>query len=119
MRGRIGLGVTGFPGGPIGVHPFEMHWVDGIFLALKPVAGNFRETDLYEAIAPLKRFIIGHKRCGIRSEIRPNQSAFDLYRIRLDPDFVLEATFDVVGFFEWLRHARAGMVEQPALIAAA
>jgi len=32
------------------VHPFKMNRVKAIFLTLEPVAGNYREYDLYKTV---------------------------------------------------------------------
>ena len=40
---------------PIFMHPFKVHRVNGVLLGLEPIARNFGNHDLSEAIAPRKR----------------------------------------------------------------
>lgn len=37
---------------PVLMHPLEMHGIDRVLLALKPVAGHLRNDDLRETVSP-------------------------------------------------------------------
>src|SRR5207344_2690478 len=47
---------------PVAVQPLEVHRVDRVLLALKPVTGDFREDDLHETVSPRERLPSGHER---------------------------------------------------------
>ncbi len=104
---------------PVAVQPLEVHRVDRVLLALEPVAGNFREDDLDEAVPPGERLPGGHERRRLRPQVGPEQAGLGLDGICLDPDPVFEARFGVGDLLERLVDAGAGLVEQPAVVVAA
>jgi hypothetical protein len=54
------------------VHPLEVERVNGIFLTLKPIAGDVRKYDLDEAVGPVERLPIGKQRDRFRAEVGPD-----------------------------------------------
>ena len=103
---------------PIVVHPFEVHRVDRIFLALEPIAGNVREYDFAKAVAPGKRLPDRQFRRRQRTQVGEQQSRTFLDRIGLGLAAGLR-WFWIGGVFIGLLEAAAGLVHQPAVIAAA
>ena len=95
-----------------------MNGIDGVFLALKPVARNVREHDFAKAVGPSERFPHRQFRRRLRSEIGEQQSCAFLHRIGLGVTAGLRwlrARGILIGLFE----AAAGLVDEPAVIAAA
>src|SRR5262245_41813865 len=96
-----------------------MQRVDGVFLALKPIARNVGKNDLHESVFPGERLPIRNQGRGLRAEIGPNQSSMRLDRISRDLHFVLEAGLRVGDVFVGLLGAGSMLVEEPAVIVAA
>src|ERR1700678_2519604 len=107
------------PRSPVVVHPLEMHGIDGVFLALEPVARHHGEHDLHEAVIPAEWLPVRQQRCRIGPQIGPDQARLRRHAIGLDADLIAEAYFRCVGVLEWLLAACTGFVEPPAMIAAA
>src|SRR5207249_589691 len=58
---------------PVRMQPLEMDRVDGVLLALEPVARDLRQHDLYEAVLPGERLPRWHQRRRLRTEVGPQQ----------------------------------------------
>src|SRR6266508_128227 len=104
---------------PVRVQPLEVHGVDGVLLALEPVARDFREHDLDEAVLPGEGFPGGHERRGWRPEVRPQQARLRFYRIGLETHAVLEARLRMGDFLEGLVQTPAGVVPPPTVVVTA
>src|SRR5262245_29482148 len=100
------------------MHPFEMNRVDGIFLALKPVARNFSKHDLAKTVLPCKRFPVRNEWRRIRSQVRPNQTGSRGNRVRLDAHLVFESRLRRGDIVVWLLHTLPGLIEAPAVVIA-
>src|ERR1043166_5470572 len=96
-----------------------MDGIDGILLALEPVARNFGQDDLDEAVAPGEWLPNGNLWCRQRAHIRPQQSCAHFDGVRLDRNAVLEVRIRMRDFLKWLIDALAGLVELPAVVIAA
>jgi hypothetical protein len=96
-----------------------MHGIDGVFLALKPVAWDFRKNDLAETVLPGERFPIRDERSRIRAQISPDQAGPHSDRIRLDTHFIFEARFGSGDIVIGLLDAAPGFIESPTVIVAA
>ena len=95
-----------------------MHRIDGVLLALKPVARHVGEHDFAKAVLPGERLPDRQLRRRQRPEIGEQQAGAFLDRIGLDLAAGLRRLRTggvLVGLFE----AAAGLVHQPAVIAAA
>ena len=119
MGRRIGAGIAGQALAPVRMHPLEMHRVDGILLALEPVAGNLGKHHLDEAVRPGEGLPVRHQRLRLRPQIGPEQAGLRLHRIGDHPHLVLEARAGVDHLLVGLLQAGAVPVEQPAVIVAA
>ena len=117
LRRRIGIAAAQ-SAAPIVVHPLEMHGIDGVLLALKPIARNVREHDFAKAVGPGERFPYRQFRRGLRPEISEQQSGAFLHRIGLGVTAGLRR-FRIGGILVRLFEAAAGLVDEPAVIAAA
>ena len=95
-----------------------MHRVDGVLLALKPVARHVGEHDLAKAVAPGERLPHRQFRRRQRAQIGEQQAGAFLDRIGLGLAAGLRR-FRIGGVFIGLFEAAAGLVDQPAVIAAA
>jgi hypothetical protein len=93
--------------------------VNRVFLALKPIAWDFRKYNLTETILPCERFPIGNEWSRLRSQVSPDQSRPHTERIGLDPYFVFEARFRRSDIVERLFEATAVFVEEPPMVVAA
>ena len=107
------------PHAPVHMHPLEVQRIDGVLLALKPVARHFREDDLDKPVLPGERLPVGHQRSRLGSEISPDQAGLGFHGIRRDADLVLEVSLRSRDVFIRLLGAAAVLVEQPAVIVAA
>src|ERR1700733_15594227 len=101
------------------MHPLKMQRVDGIFLALEPVAGHVGKNDLHEAVFPGERLPVGYERRGLRPEIGPDEAAARFDGICGDADFLLKARVGLGNVFVGLLEAAAITIEKPAVIIAA
>ena len=106
-------------GVPVLVHPFEMHRIAGVLLALKPVAGDLRDHDLGKAVAPGQR--LPHRQFGgrLRPQIGPQQAAGLLDRIGAGAAALAAAPRRVGDVVIGLLDAAPVRVHQPAVIVAA
>src|SRR5689334_18504378 len=104
---------------PVVVEPFEVDRVDGVFLALEPVARNFAEDDLDKSVTPGEWF--PHRNFGRRAwaHICPQEPSLLFNGVRLDSDALFEVRVRMRNFLEWLMDARAGLVELPTVVIAA
>src|SRR6185503_17238346 len=59
---------------PVRMHPLEVNGIDGVLLALEPVARHFRENDLHETVPPVKRLPIRQERRWFGPKIGPEQA---------------------------------------------
>ena len=66
---------------PVLVHPFEMHRIDGVLLALEPIAGHLRGDDLAEAVGVSERLPHRQLRRRLRTHIGPQQPGQLAHRI--------------------------------------
>jgi len=111
----FGLLAVHHPAAPVAVQPLEVEWVEGVLLALEPVArqldGVGEATALPDEDVPARQ-----QRRGLRAHVREDQAAEFLNFVRLDVHFFLEAR--ACGL-RGLIHASAGFVEQPAMVGAA
>src|ERR1019366_285180 len=120
-RGRTARALEA--GAPILVHPFEMHRIAGVLLALEPVAGHFRDHDLGEAVAPGQRLPDRQLGRRLRPHIGPQQAAGLLHRIGARAAAILAAILAaprriddvVIGLLD----AAPVRIHQPAVIVAA
>ncbi len=119
MLRRIGLTLAAQAHAPVVVHPFEMHRIDGVLLALKPVAGDVGNAYFNEAVLARERFIDRQLGRWKRAHIDPDQSAKRLHRIGLDLALLAQRIFRIGGILIGLADAIAILVEQPAVIVAA
>ena len=119
MLARIGAGLAGEPQAPVVVHPFEMHGVTGILLALKPVAGDIGKNDLAKAVLPGERLPDRQLGDRLRSHIGPKEPGAFLHRIGFGRAALLGPRARVDGVVIGLLDATAGLVHQPAVIVAA
>jgi hypothetical protein len=119
MLGAIGAGLAGEPLAPVFVHPFEVHRVAGVLLALEPVAGHVGEHDLAKAVLPGERLPDRQFRRRLRSQIGPQQPGAFLHRIGLGGAALLGARARIDGIVIGLLDAGAALVHQPAVIIAA
>src|SRR6266852_1369310 len=115
----IGAGLAGEPLGPVVVHPFEVHRVAGVLLALEPVAGHVREHDLAETVLPGERLPDRQLRRQLRAQIGPQQPGAFLHRIGLGGAALLGARARADRVVVGLLDAGAALVHQPAMIIAA
>ena len=116
---RVGAGVAGEAHAPVRMRPFEMHGIDRVLLALKPVARDLGEHDLAKAILPGKEFPIRYERARFGAEICPKEPAAFLDRIGLETDLVFEPRLGVRHVLIGLREAAPiGIVEPSVVIAA-
>src|ERR1700704_4668655 len=90
MPGRVRSGFSRQPDAPVGMLPLEVHRVDRVLLTLKPVAGQFGEHDLDEAVLPAERFPVRHQWCRVRTEISPDQAGMGLDAVSFDRDAIAE-----------------------------
>ena len=104
---------------PVFVHPFEVHGVDGVFLALKPVAGHFRDDHLAKAIGPRKGLPVGQQRHRLRPHIRPQNAALGLHRVGLDADAIFGLALGINRVFIGLRNAAPCFIKVPPVVIAA
>src|SRR5438034_482328 len=115
---RAGAGLAAQRGRPVGMEPLEVDRVDGVLLALEPVARDLGEHDLL--VAPLAEEVpVGHERRGRGAEVRPEQPRLRLDGIGRGLDLVLEARLGARDLLERLVQARARAVEEPAVVVAA
>ena len=117
LRRDVGIAAA-HAGAPIVVHPFEVHRIDGVLLALKPVARHVGEHDLAKAVAPGERLPHRQFRRRQRAQIGEQQAGAFLDRIGLGLAAGLRR-FRTGGVLVGLFEAAAGLVHQPAVIAAA
>src|SRR5579883_176876 len=118
MPGRGVVVAAALSAAPIVVHPFEMYRIDGVFLALKPVARHVGEHDLAKAVGPGQRLPHRQFRRRQRAEIGKNEAGTFFDRIRLDIAAGPRGP-GTGGIFIRLLEAAAGRVHQPAVIRAA
>jgi hypothetical protein len=57
--------------GPVAVESLEMDRVDGVLLALKPVAGYLRQADVHEAVVEGEGLPIRDQGRGLRTQVGP------------------------------------------------
>ena len=95
-----------------------MHRVDGVLLALEPVARHVGEHDLAKAVLPGERLPDRHLRRRLRTHVGPQQPAHFAHRIGLDLAAGLRR-LRIGGVLVGLLDAGAGLVEAPAVVAAA
>src|SRR5580698_9778002 len=117
FRRRVGVAAAQ-PAAPVVVHPLEMDWIDRVLLALKKVARHVGEHDLAKAVAPGKWLPHRQFRRRQRAEISKQQAGAFLDRIGLGLAAGLRR-FWAGGVFIGLFEAAAGLVHEPAVIAAA
>src|SRR5262245_33227202 len=101
------------------MQPLEVHGVDGVLLALEPVAGNLREHDLDEAVLPGERLPGRHQGRRRRAEIGPEQPALGLHGIGGELDAVLVPGLRMGDLLERLGQALAGLAVEPAVVVTA
>ena len=106
------------PRAPIVVHPFEVHRIDGVLLALKPVARHVGEHDLAKAVSPGERFPDRQFRRRQRAQIGKQQPGAFLDRIGLGLAAGLRR-LGIGGVFVGLFETASGLVHEPAMIRAA
>jgi hypothetical protein len=117
FRRDVGIGAA-HAGAPIIVHPLEVHRVDGVLLALKPVTRHVGEHDLAKAVAPGERLPHRQFRRRQRAQIGEQQAGAFLDRVGLGLAAGL-GRFRTGGVFVRLFEAAAGLVNEPAVVAAA
>src|SRR5438552_4257618 len=118
MLCRVRSRIATQPQVPIHVHPFEVHRIDRVFLALKPVTWNFGKDNLAETILPSERLPIWNERGRRGTKVSPNQSSSLGDRIGLDSDFVFEVCVARCDIVVWLLEAPARFIEHPSVIIA-
>ena len=67
---------------PIRMHPFEMHGIDRVFLALQPIARDLREHDLGETVGPAEWLPFREQRRRQRPQVGPQHPRLGLERER-------------------------------------
>src|SRR5579872_7401208 len=103
---------------PVVVHPFEMDGIDRVLLALKPVARNFREDDLHEAVLPGERLPRWHERRWLRTEVGPHQSRLRLDAVPFQADGLPDFCVGIDALLVRLLDAAPTLVVAPAVIVA-
>src|SRR5215471_10645290 len=98
------------------MHPLEMHGIDRILLSLKPVARNFGENDLPEAVLPFKRLPRRNNRRRQRPQVCPDEAALRLHGVGSDANLVPESRIGSCDIVVWLLDTPAEAVEQPSVI---
>src|SRR5262249_35752130 len=101
------------------VQPLEMHRVDGVLLALEPVARNLGEDDLDEAVPPRERLPGRDEGRRKGPQVGPQKPGLGLHRIGLETDLVLEPRYGMRYRLEWLLDPPARVVPPPAVIVTA
>ena len=119
MTRRVGPGLPALPQAPVVVHPFEVHRIDRVLLALEPVARHLAGDDLLEAIAPGERLPDRQFRHRVRSHIGPQQSRHLAHRIGRARAFLPQRRGGIERVLERLLDAASVLVHQPAMIVAA
>src|SRR5262249_30871333 len=102
---------------PVLMHPFEMHRITRVLLALEPVAGNVGDHDLAEAVLPGERLPDRQLGRRLRPHIGEQEPGAFLHRIGLGGAALAAAGIDdvIIGLLD----DAAGLVHQPAVIIAA
>src|SRR5258707_6321659 len=95
-----------------------MHGVAGVFLALKPIAGNVGEDHFAEAVLPGERLPDRQLRYRLRPHIGPEEPGAFLHRISLGRTAILGARARIDGVVIGLLDATPAFVHQPAVIVA-
>src|SRR5262249_35558759 len=117
VLGRIGRSLPVEPRVPVLVHPLEVHRIAGVLLALEPVARDFRDHDLAEAVLPGERLPDRQLGRRQRAHIGEQEPGAFLHRIGLGRATPRAVRIDdiVIGLLD----DAAGLVHQPAVIIAA
>src|SRR5262249_31788165 len=110
---------AGEPQAPVVVHPFEMHRIDRVLLALEKVAGYVGEHDLAEPILPGERLPYGELGRRLRPHVDPEQAGELAHRIGFRGAALLRPLARTGRVFVRLLDALTGFVHQPAMVAAA
>ena len=110
-----GLLAVHHPAAPVAVEPLEVEGVEGVFVALEPVAGEHYGLGSADA-GPDEDVDAGEERRGSWAHIGEDDAAELLRLVRLDADLVLElGAFGLGGLVD----ALALLVEDPAVVGAA
>src|SRR5262249_28288629 len=118
MSRRVGAGRALHPEAPVVVHPFEVHGIAGVLLALKPIARHVRERDFAIAVFPgegLQYRTLGGRG---RAQIGPQQAAEFSDRVCLDGALLLSGGARMSMIVIRLFDAAPGFIEAPAVIVA-
>ena len=96
-----------------------MDRIDGIFLALEPIAVDIGKDDLGKAVFPVEGFVIRQQRCRVGPHISPEKPRHGLHLVGLDFDLPTQFALGIDGIFIRLVNAVAVLVPQPAMVIAA
>ena len=96
-----------------------MQRIEGVFLTLKPVAGQLRDADFAHRVVPGQLFPPRKQRRRLRAKVGEQQAAELLNRVAGYSDFLFESAVGPDRLLEGLLNALAGLVVEPAVIHAA
>ena len=117
--GRIAPRVAPQPSAPVGVHPFKVHRVNGVFLRLQPVAGDVGKHRLHKTVGPVKGFPVGQLGRGQGAHVGPEQAGQRLDRVGLDLDLAFLTGLRIDLILVGPCHALPLCVVLPAVVVAA
>ena len=101
------------------VQPLRVDGVDGVLLALEPVARQVGDGDVADGVVVGQLLPAGEQRRGLRAHVREDESAELLHGVARDLHLLLEAPVRVHRLLEGLLDALAGLVHHPSVVHAA
>ncbi len=105
--------------GPVGVKPLGMHRVEGVLLALEPVARKLGERDITRDVVGCERLPERQDRGRRRTEVGEHQPLEFLHGVAGDLHLLLETPVRVHRLLEGLLDALPRLVHHPAVVHAA